>query len=479
VTTDYVNVLFPGHRVINEPSLMMGRRASSGHGKSLHPLRGLVEHGPYSKAALGPFSKKIRVALIAPEREMDQTRSLFRELTVAHRPTERRDYLVDYPGFRQVFDVDLVPAESGVHIILSDDLDDRLSSAKAPHRVLAEDLAGALSALARNRSQFDVVAIRLPGRWSLGFESKNGERFDLHDFLKADAASRGIASQVLGDDAFTYRDRCSVAWRLGIALYVKAGGVPWKLADADAETAFFGLGYSLRRTDSDQRFVRCCSQVFEADGTGLEFVAFEVLERDAAGMRGDNPFLTRDQMRTVIGRSLRLYQNQHSGRLPRRVVVHKTTPFKGPEIEGSFDSLSGVRDVELLHVQQDVSWRGVRGVQQGKADSWPCHRGTLIFLGQTEALLWTQGNAPSVAARGNYFKEGKGIPSPLLLTRYAGHGSAEHLGSELLGLTKMDWNNDSLYDRLPVTIEYARKLARTIKRVPKIHAGPHPFRLFM
>jgi hypothetical protein len=33
--------------------------------------------------------------------------------------------------------------------------------------------------------------------------------------------------------------------------------------------------------------------------------------------------------------------------------------------------------------------------------------------------------------------------------------------AELLGLTKMDWNNDALYDRLPVTTEYARKLART------------------
>lgn len=477
--SDYVNVVFPAHKVISEPSLLMGSRGDGSRGKSLHPLRGLLDHGPYSKASLGAFSKKIRVALIAPESEVTKTRSLFGELTQAHRPRERRDYLVDFPGFRSVFDVDLMPADSRAHVTLPQDLDQRVASSKMPHRVLAEALTGALSALARNRSDFDVVAIRLPERWAAGFEASNGETFDLHDFLKADAASRGMASQLLRDDAFDYFDRCSVAWRLGIAIYVKAGGVPWKLADAEPETAFFGIGYSVRDGEQGKRFVRCCSQVFEADGTGLEFVAFEVTESDVADVAGDNPFLTRDQMRTVMSRSLQLYQNQHSGRIPRRVVVHKTTPFRRGEIEGCFDALPKVQDVELLHVQRRVSWRGIRGVQEGKADSWPCHRGTVIYLGKTELLLWTQGNAPSVAARGNYFKEGKGIPSPLLLTRYAGHGPAEQLSGELLGLTKMDWNNDFLYDRMPVTIEYARKLARTIKRIPKIHAGPHPFRLFM
>ena len=59
----------------------------------------------------------------------------------------------------------------------------------------------------------------------------------------------------------------SVMWRLGIALYCKAGGVPWKLAEHDPETAFVGLSYAMRfGATQDVTFVTCCSQVFDSDG---------------------------------------------------------------------------------------------------------------------------------------------------------------------------------------------------------------------
>jgi hypothetical protein len=68
-------------------------------------------------------------------------------------------------------------------------------------------------------------------------------------------------------------------WRIGLALYAKAGGVPWKLADIDPETAHIGLSYAVRPPNSDRpRFVTCCSQVFDAEGAGLEFVAYDAHE---------------------------------------------------------------------------------------------------------------------------------------------------------------------------------------------------------
>jgi hypothetical protein len=40
------------------------------------------------------------------------------------------------------------------------------------------------------------------------------------------------------DSALSYRCRASVMWRIGLALYAKAGGVAWRLADSDEETAW-------------------------------------------------------------------------------------------------------------------------------------------------------------------------------------------------------------------------------------------------
>jgi len=70
--------------------------------------------------------------------------------------------------------------------------------------------------------------------------------------------------------------------------------------------------------------VTCCSQVFDADGGGMQFVAFEArdpVKNPEEAQR--NPFLSRNDMRAVLARSLKLYQNRNGGLLPLRLVVHK------------------------------------------------------------------------------------------------------------------------------------------------------------
>lgn len=48
-----------------------------------------------------------------------------------------------------------------------------------------------------------------------------------------------------------------------------------------------------------------------------------------------------------------------------------------------------------------------------------------------------------------------------------------------MALAKMDWNNDALYDPLPVTLMYSQRLARTISNVPTLPTHSYPYRLFM
>ena len=55
--------------------------------------------------------------------------------------------------------------------------------------------------------------------------------------------------------------------------------------------------------------------------------------------------------------------------------------------------------------------------------------------------------------------------------------SSSHSG--ILSLSKMDWNNDALYDPIPVTLEYAKVLAQVVKRMDVLGTTPYQFRFFM
>ena len=466
----------PGHVVLPEPALRFG--SPDGRDVEAHPLLGLLRHGPYSRNKVSAVSNPIRIAIIAPGGELDRVVGQLRELEQTHRPRERRVYLPEYPGFEKIFGVRLARGGSGTSIELPEDLAARMNVAQSPHLVLAEALTHALSALRNLRDAFDVVLILLREDWQPGFYGPPGDDFDLHDYLKAYAASEGVCIQFLREDkALQYSCRCSVAWRLAIALYTKAGGVPWVLADPDPGTAFIGIGYALRSgSPGDSRFAICCSQVFDAEGSGLEFVAYEAND---VSLFGRNPFLRREQMAKVMARSLSIYQRKHSGDPPKRVVVHKSTEFRREEIDGVFDAFPGADDIELVQVQDRCGWRGVLIPEKNRVHSYPCHRGTTFQLGEYEALLWTQGNLPEVARGKDYYKEGKGIPEPLLLVRHAGLGSLDDLCRETLALTKMDWNNDGPYDRLPATLNFADTLAMIVKRMPNLQPHSYPVRLFM
>ncbi|WP_228481862.1 hypothetical protein [Stutzerimonas stutzeri] len=95
------------------------------------------------------------------------------------------------------------------------------------------------------------------------------------------------------------------------------------------------------------------------------------------------------------------------------------------------------------------------------------------------ALVWVAGNAPRAASRGDYYQGGKSIPRPINIVRYAGVGPIELTAFEALALTKMDWNNDALYDPVPVTIRYSQRLARTIANVSTLPGNAYAYRLFM
>lgn len=475
----------PPFTLLNEPLLAFS--PSNTEQVDIHPLRGLVNFGPYSKGSFGTYTPQTRIATIGPESAFRRRGELMASLRDPHQPSDRSEYVPPYPGFESLFRVELQSAPSNAHIKWPDSLD-QLPGDGDPQTRLFHLMDAALRRLVTVRNEFEVALVHFPDAWDAATRTR---AFDAHDTLKALGAQYNIPTQVVNDRTLTFPHKASRAWRLAIALYVKAAGIPWKLAPLSGvpkDTAYIGLAYALRGDQRDAHYVTCCSQVFDMDGGGMKFVAFEARDPVADFHEARrNPFLSRDDMRAVLARSLELYQARNAGNLPRRLVIHKTTAFKPEEIEGAFDALAGVPEVECIEVGSSSCWRGVWLIESDrpkpgrrtKPSGYPVPRGTMVVRSGNSALVWVAGNAPGVSCKSDYYQGGKSIPKPLQITRHAGQGPLELIAHEALALTKMDWNNDALYDAVPVSIRYSQRLARTIANVPDLPRNVYPYRLFM
>ena len=197
-----------------------------------------------------------------------------------------------------------------------------------------------------------------------------------------------------------------------------------------------------------------------------------------------NPYMDRDEARSMMSELREQYYQSDPISTLNRIVIHKTTPFMREEIIGITQAFEGIKNIELIQIQAYSPWRAIRfGLQPSKdADNFAVKRGTTMQLYADSFLLWTHGCIinPDLAGQLNYYKGSRGIPTPLLVQRHYGQASGDVLAQEILMLTKMNWNSgDSLYKVLPVTLDFAKILARMSKQDEAIYNKAYDFRYFM
>ena len=97
-----------------------------------------------------------------------------------------------------------------------------------------------------------------------------------------------------------------------------------------------------------------------------------------------------------MGENIRTLFWQSRFQLPKRVVLHKLTPFRRDEQLGLARGLEGVQHLEMIEVNYEHALRYVGSeMKQGtlKDAMFPVRRGTTIKLTDHEAILWVHGAA--------------------------------------------------------------------------------------
>lgn len=272
--------------------------------------------------------------------------------------------------------------------------------------------------------------------------------------LKARAMHLGKPLQLIQETSLEEsprgkQDDATRAWDFCTALYYKTNKtVPWRLIPNvhRPPVCFVGIGFYRSRDRSVLN--TSLAQVFDELGNGV------ILRGTPVDVNKDDrrPYMTEEQAFTLLRRALEEYEIALDNS-PGRLVIHKSSKFNDAELYGFRQATkeSRVRAVDFVTILDSR----ICGLREG---AYPPQRGTHIELSRDQHLLYTRGAVP-------YYKTypGRYIPQPLDIRIVESDEGPGVLCSEILSLTKMNWNNTQFDGKYPITLHCARKVGEIMK----------------
>lgn len=470
-----------------EPALLFSPRhkGMTQTPKDFHPMRGVSTNHPYDFDSLpASMNDSIRVGVICPQQDSAQfNQFLQRNNSMVSSNGVNAAYLLDFPGFQQAFSSRIhIPQPGGDDWAVCPE-PEMAGSIKDAALSLRNNVIAKIEALAANSIK-KVLVIFIPDRWLdySGYDLDN-EHYDLHDYIKAYCAERQIATQFIQEKTIKSVLQCQINWWLSLSYFVKSMRTPWVLEALDVDTAFAGIGYSVTKQGDKSDIVLGCSHIYNSQGQGLKYRLSKV-EDDLTWDRHKRPHLSYHDAYRLGVSTVRLFYDTMD-KFPRRVVIHKRTHFTAEEKNGLRDSLlnAGVKELDLIEVnfEDDIRFLASR-VNYGKLeiDGYSVDRGTCVLINGNEALLWTHGVVQSVLSPSQkFYLGGRYIPAPLRIIKHYGNGSLNQIATEILGLTKMNWNSFDLYSQLPATVNSSNEIARIARLLSKKQGITYDYRYFI
>ena len=384
--------------------------------------------------------------------------------------TKQKNLKFPFCGFNKegMFEADMHFSNELARSLKNSDIDNIIAIQSRDERINAaiEMYFENIKFLSQNRN-IDVIACVIPEKLFkvISTEEEIGEKIpekqtrneelNFRRALKAKAMSLGKPLQLVRQISLTdkksagQQDSATKAWNFCTALYYKSGStIPWKLQQITSCATSCAVGIAFYRSRDKQILNTSLAQIFDELGNGL------ILRGTPVDIGKDDrvPRLTSQQSYELITAALNEYKIALHN-FPARVVVHKSSKFTQDEIEGIE---SAIRDLHIDVVDfVTILKSGLRLFRNG---NYPPLRGTLARIENNRMLLYSRGSVW-------YYQTYPGlyIPQPIEIRIVKSEESPRFIAKEILGLTKMNWNNTQFDGKYPVTLQCARKVGEILK----------------
>lgn len=277
-----------------------------------------------------------------------------------------------------------------------------------------------------------------------------------HEFLKSN--QKDLKRRV--------EDPATIAWKLCTGSYYKSGGRPWQLADVRPGVCYVGLVYKRQPKGGDIRHACCAAQMFLTDGEGVVF-------RGALGpwYHPDSKqfHLDRHAAHELVSTVLTEYRLRHPEN-PVELFIHAKASFSDEEWSGFVEACEGT-ETNVVGVQISDAWDQIKLYRPG---SYPTIRGTALLTGDWSGFLWTSGYVPRLDT---YM--GPDTPNPLQVSVRRGKADIKTVMSDVLSLTKINFNTCLFNDREPVTIRFADAIGDILVSAPVQSEPRLPFKFYI
>ena len=273
---------------------------------------------------------------------------------------------------------------------------------------------------------------------------------DFRRQIKARSMEFRLPIQIIRETSLLLSDECPFgqrqltplsdrAWNLSTALYYKSGGKPWKLPNAREGVCYVGIAF--KQTDERGRTACSAAQMFLDDGDGIVFLGDygKWYSPETKQCHLDSASAER-----LLRGVLHTYEQQH-GKTLKEVFLHCRSSIDSDEWAGYLAACP--KGVKLIGVQVTPYSNGFRAYRPGTR---PIMRGSFWKLSETQAFLWASGFKPQL---GTY--DGSDVPEPLSIEVQHGEADIRQVATDILNLTKLNYNTCKLGEGQPVTVRFS------------------------